>query len=119
MTTITNETIIKAAKAAGLDVHLEDIKSFMGAHTVMLEYKGGTASIFDPLNKDTDNAMIMDGADICLAWHIDAVSASFYIDEHGMHSEPQSTKSSKAQARRDAVILCAAAKYDAMNGEVK
>lgn len=105
---ITNDTIIKAAKAAGLDVK---------SHPELL--LANRALPFNPRFSDTDNAMIMDGAEISIAYHIDSVSASFYIDEHGMHSEPQSTKNGKAQARREAVILCAAAKWDAMNEGVK
>lgn len=98
---ITNETIIKAANAAG--VVLSDFRDRW----------------FNPLGDDTDNAMIRRGADISVAYLLDSVSASFYLDEHGMHSEPKSTKKGKAQAEREAVILCAAAKYDAMQGAMK
>lgn len=108
---ITNETIIKAAKAAGLDCIVKGNEPFA---RLLVEGR-----LFDPLDEDTDNAMIMDGAEISIAYHLDSVSASFYIDEHGMHSEPLSTKLDKAQARHKAVIRCAAAKWDVMSKGVE
>lgn len=113
MTTITNDIIIKAAKAAGLDVS-EAANGIKGTLLLGSKYP---RRIFYPLHNDTDNAMIMDGAEISITYFLESVSASFYIDEHGMHSEPQPANNGKSQARRDAVILCAAAKWDAMNKE--
>jgi hypothetical protein len=56
---ITNDTIIKAAKAAGLDAQL----CLVTGKPALADMKGG-ASWFDPLNNDTDNAMIRRGAEI-------------------------------------------------------
>ena len=118
MTTITNETIIKAAKAAGLDVRE---KMHNGALMPMLFSPNGGATFFFPQNNDIDNAMIMDGAEVCICYIHDTVKAECFFELRGdMEYETVDfdiDKNNKPQARRDAVILCAAAKLDAMNGE--
>lgn len=109
---ITNETIIKAANAAGLDIRMAG-----WGDAFRKDSDGDYSILFAPRTEDTDNAMIRRGADISIAYHLDSVSASFYMDEHGMHSESHSTKEGKAQARREAVILCAASKWTAIQGD--
>ena len=100
---ITNDTIIKAAKAAGLDdddLHL----------------------LFDPRYNDTDNAMIRRGAEIDAVWISRFAIAATYIEIDGRVKQlqvNQEFKNDKAQAEREAVILCAAAKWDAMNTPAK
>lgn len=105
---ITNEIIIKAAKAAGLDVQL----CLVTGNPALADMKGG-ASWFEPIYNDKDNAMIMDGAEINIVYAEDAYKLLAYS---GGESAELSCVDSKAIARRKAVILIAAAKWDAMQG---
>ena len=114
MTTITNETIIKAAKAAGMAI--DDLD----AYTLTMP----CGREFDPLHNDTDNAMIMDGAEIDIEYDtpelfLMAKSYAWNGNEYDVTKAECEYDGNKSQARREAVILCAAAKYDAMNGDVK
>lgn len=119
---ITNETIIKAANAAGLDVR-EDFGVVRETSAMssgeLLEY----CRIFNPLASDFDNAMIRRGAEIDAMWISRFAIAATYIEIDGRVKQlqvNQEFKNDKAQAEREAVILCAAAKFDAMNkGEQK
>ena len=115
--TITNDTIIKAAKAAGLDVREDKRGSRMHLMSI-----GSNTGVFDPLNNDTDNAMIRRGAEIDVLWRWGRVRAWAC----GSIKDPEASQlievdivNDKAQAEREAVILCAAAKFDAMNEGVK
>lgn len=110
MQTITNETIIKATKAAGLDV----IEKYEALYVNRV--------VFNPLHNDTDNAMIRRGAEIDAMWIGNYSIAATYAVIDGRVKPlqfKQEFESDKAQSEREAVILCAAAKWDAMNGGVK
>lgn len=114
--TITLETIIKAAKAAGLDVRSDKREARLHLMSV-----GSNTGVFDPLHNDTDNAMIRRGAEISVQYSIVSVAAIEYTNEGDfVRLKPVLiTNNNKAQAEREAVILCAAAKFDAMNEGVK
>lgn len=107
---ITNETIIKAAKAAGLDVR--------GPHPTI--FSKSLDWPFDPLHNDSDNAMIRRDAEIVVSYwtgHEPVVHA--HCAAFGVYVNTPVNNSDKAQAEREAVILCAAAKFDAMNEGVE
>ena len=115
---ITNDTIIKAAKAAGLYVRVEG----------GCLYKGLREGFY-PEGNDTDNAMIRRGAEIDVGfwWETEddvaSVEATAWIkkkngDRDSIDVDIQ-VGNNKAQAEREAVILCAAAKWDAMNEGVE
>lgn len=112
MTTITNDIIIKAAKAAGLNIY--ENPGPKGLAHFYIQCDLGHV-LFDPRDDDTDNAMIMDGAEIDIVYMDGWLHASNIGAVADIEHEPKE----KTQARRDAVILCAAAKWDAMNGGVK
>ena len=115
--TITNDTIIKAAKAAGLDVREDKRGSRMHLMSI-----GSNTGVFDPLNNDTDNAMIRRGAEIDVRWFLGSKDVdSIASDGKGQYFDRTDNYVSKgkAQAEREGVILCAAAKWDAMNKGVK
>ena len=120
---ITNETIIKAAKAAGLNVTLVPV-----ADCVVIDKVDCLQRVFDPLHNDSDSALIRRGAEIDVQfWSKEAYrEASVEVDAwikqpdgdlRGVTVEVKSDD--KASAEREAVILCAAAKFDAMNEGVK
>lgn len=116
--TIDNATIIKAARAAGLDVQ----PCLVTGKPAILDMKGG-ATFFDPLNNDSDNALIRRGAEIDVEFwweskdHPASVEATAWVRQKNGDMQdiaidvPSGTD--KAQAERNAVILCAAAKWDA------
>lgn len=110
---ITNDTIIKAAKAAGLDAALGGRDPF-GRLWV-------NGSVFNPLHNDTDNAMIRRGAEIDVQWLPTSgyVEATAFLPDFEFFPFEIGYNDDKGAAEREAVILCAAAKFDAMQGEVK
>lgn len=113
---ITNDTIIKAAKAAGLTVRQAPDM------LLWITSEGRCMSPFRPLQNDTDNAMIRRGAEISVEWlptsrHVEATA--FLPDFEFFPFKKIEYKDNKTQAEREAVILCAAAKFDAMNEGVK
>lgn len=120
--TITNETIINAARAAGLKV------SSRYPTFLILERPSGLPKEFDPLNNDTDNAMIRRGAEIDVGFWWErkdspaSVDAIAWIGQPNGHMQDIAVNvplgADKARAEREAVILCAAAKWDAMQGEI-
>jgi hypothetical protein len=116
---ITNDTIIKAAKSAGLGVR-EDFgvvreTSAMHAGELLEDCR-----IFNPVASDFDNAMIRRGAEIVVSYwtgHKPVVHA--HCGAFGVYINTPINNGDKGQAEREAVILCAAAKWDAMQGEQK
>lgn len=121
---ITNETIIKAAKAAGLDARL----AFSGVETIRTD-EAARCHIFAPLHNDTDSAMIRRGAEIDVDWLPETKYRDAYVDAAAWILQPDTTRkgilrrrlqgNDKSQAEREAVILCAAAKWDAIQGDQK
>jgi hypothetical protein len=112
---ITNETIIKAAKAAGLDVR--GVVRGSPMHLISMDSITG---VLDPLHNDTDNAMIRRGAEIVVSYwtgHKPVVHA--HCGAFGVYINAPINNGDKAQAEREAVILCAAAKWDAIQGDQK
>lgn len=114
---ISNATILKAAQAAGLDI--QDVKPANGVGPTLLLITLSTGAVrqFFPRDNDTDNAMIRRGAEIDVAWRRQAVQASAYDKSQNAQASFWVTieikDNDKAQAEREAVILCAAAKFDA------
>ena len=120
--TITNDTIIKAAKAAGLTVAEFKV---MGENSLFdisrADVSLARAPAFSPLHNDTDNAMIRRGAEIDLEWVPVPlqVEATAFLPVFQSFTVEIGYNDDKGAAEREAVILCAAAKWDAMQGEVK
>lgn len=114
---ITPETILKAAKAAGLHCYI------CGSQNPHVRYVLGDEKdrTFSPLTDDGDNAMIRRGAEIDLQWlhQSEQVDATAYPVGSKYINVVVDYGNDKAQAEREAVILCAAAKWDAMNEGVK
>lgn len=110
--TVDKKTILNAAKAAGLCVHEEDLD-------LVVIHPNGEEDLFNPKEQDADNALIQDGAEIAVSyWHglketwVHATSKDKNLNFDISHK-------SKAQARRDAVLICAAAQFEAATQEAR